>query len=377
MLFYNLQSRTQQDKYKEYLQIIGSLSNLFSNSEAPYLYYRVAEKMFCKAFHAQDLSRGDVSYDAKKESLGIGLKTFLRGNNKSIQKIAEFNRDRRLYEGLSPRDKIIKISELRNARLDFTNSLYDIRNTIYHCVVRDKGRFYIFEENIKRIDISSIKNIKYTSSSISFDDGYYEYSFSISKSTLMKRFETSSFVDEFKVEILKDPLEALYALKSQKNSFVTSARIKDTVYLPLYGRGRKVYTNSGLNQWNAKGRVRHPNEVYIPVPSEFHKYKSSFFPDKDIPFRLKLPNGSTIDAKLCQENSKALMSNPNKTLGKWLLRDLFKLEEGEPVTTNMLNLYGVDSVRIDKISHFEYEINFAKIGSYEKFINNLKDNKCI
>jgi len=193
----------------------------------------------------------------------------------------------------------------------------------------------------------------------------------------MKRFETSSFVDEFKVEILKDPLEALYALKSQKNSFVTSARIKDTVYLPLYGRGRKVYTNSGLNQWNAKGRVRHPNEVYIPVPSEFHKYKSSFFPDKDIPFRLKLPNGSTIDAKLCQENSKALMSNPNKTLGKWLLRDLFKLEEGEPVTTNMLNLYGVDSVRIDKISHFEYEINFAKIGSYEKFINNLKDNKCI
>jgi len=111
MLFYNLQSRTQQDKYKEYLQIIGSLSNLFSNSEAPYLYYRVAEKMFCKAFHAQDLSRGDVSYDAKKESLGIGLKTFLRGNNKSIQKIAEFNRDRRLYEGLSPRDKIIKISE--------------------------------------------------------------------------------------------------------------------------------------------------------------------------------------------------------------------------------------------------------------------------
>ncbi len=42
--------------------------------------------MFCKAFNAQDLSRGDVSYDAKKDLLGIGLKTFLRSNDKTIQK---------------------------------------------------------------------------------------------------------------------------------------------------------------------------------------------------------------------------------------------------------------------------------------------------
>jgi len=28
---------------------------------------------------------------------------------------------------------------------------------------------------------------------------------------------------------------------------------------------------SGLNQWNARGRDRNPNEVYIPIPAEIHK----------------------------------------------------------------------------------------------------------
>ena len=78
-----------------------------------------------------------------------------------------------------------------------------------------------------------------------------------------------------------------------------------------------------------------------------------------------------MDAKLCQENSKALMSNPNKALGKWILRDLYKLKEGELVTDEIFKLYGIDSIRIDKISDLSYEINFASIGSYEKFLESL------
>lgn len=368
-MFYNLQPKEQRDKYQEYLQIIGSLSNLFSSSDTPYLYYRIAEKMFCKAFEANDLSRGDVSYDAKKDLLGIGLKTFLRGNNKSIQKIAEFNKDRESYNALSDKDKIEKISQLRNARLDFTNSLYGIENSIYHCVIRDKGKFFIFEEDTQKINIEAISNIKSTKSSIFFNDGLYEYSFSLSKSTLMKRFLTNSFVDSFDVDILEDPLEALYSLINKDSEYMTSVRIKETIYLPLYGSGNKVYERSGLNQWNAKGRVRNPNEVYIPVPIKFYEYKPNFFPPKDIVFSMRLPNGDIMASKICQENGKALMSNPNKALGQWILRDLFKLKEGELVTKNTLLLYGVDSVRIDKIDDLEYEINFAKSGSYEKFIS--------
>jgi hypothetical protein len=147
------------------------------------------------------------------------------------------------------------------------------------------------------------------------------------------------------------------------------SKIKDTIYLPLYGRDRKVYKNSGLNQWNAKGRARNSNEVYIPIPSKFYRYKSTFFPNKDTIFSLKLPNGKNINAKICQSNDKALMSNPNEALGQWILRDVFKLNEGTLVTNTILSLYGIDSVRIDKLDELKYEINFSKLNSYEEFIS--------
>jgi len=373
MSFYNIQPTQNQDLYKEYLQIIGSLSNLFSDSNTPYLYYRIAEKMFCKAFDASDLSRGDVSYDAQKNNLGIGLKTYLRQNNKSIQKIAEFNKDKILYENLSLSKKIHKISELRNARLSFTNNVFDIDQAIYHCVVRDNGKFFIYEEETNKICLESIKNIKQKKSSITFDDGLHEYSFSLSKSTLMKRFNTFKFLDEFDVDIIEDPLEILYSIINSNQSIMTQARILDTAYLPLYGSNHKVYNNSGPNQWNANGRTRDIDEVYIPVPAKFHRLKPHFFPPKDTNFTLNLPNKIKLQAKLCQSQSKALMSNPNKALGKWLLRDIFKLKEGELVTNDTLLKYGIDSVRIDKISDTEYDMNFAKLDSYENFIFQLEN----
>ncbi len=374
MSFYNNQTIIQQDLYKEYLQIIGSLSNLFSDSDTPYLYYRIAEKMFCQAFNATDLSRGDVSYDAQKGDLGIGLKTYLRSNNKSIQKIAEFNKDKILYDNLSLTKKVYKIAALRNQRLTFTNDLYNIEKSIYHCVVRDKGKFFIFEEDTNKINLDFIKNIKQKKSSITFDDGIHEYTFSLSKSTLMKRFNTFDFLDTFDVNIIEDPLTALYSLINSKQPLMTNSHIKDTVFLPLYGSKHKVYDNSGLNQWNANGRTRNIDEVYIPIPKKLHIYKPNFFPKKDIVFTLNLPNRTNLQAKICQSGSKALMSNPNKALGKWLLRDVFKLAEGELVTNNTLYTYGIDSVRIDKINETEYDINFSKLDSYENFIFKLEHN---
>lgn len=63
------------------------------------------------------------------------------------------------------------------------------------------------------------------------------------------------------------------------------------------------------------------------------------------------------------------MSYSNKELGNWILRDILKLKEGEILTYQKLQFLGIDSVRIDKIDDFNFEINFAKIGSYEKFQN--------
>ncbi len=384
-MFFDLQTTNQQNEYVNLLKLIGALSNLFSESAIPYLHYRVAERLFCKAFDAEDLSRSDVSADAKKGLIGIGLKTFLANNNKSLQKIAEFNNDRPQYKDLNSFDKIKKIAELRNSRIEFTESVHGINNSIYHCIIRGKGIFSVFEEPMHLIDIGNIKNIKAKSTSISFNDDKSEYSFSLSKSTLFKRFNTQKVLNEFDVDILNDPIEQLQdcflkrinVLKkdislehSSLNELNLSKkeRIKRTIFLPLYGSKQKVYERSGLNQWNAKGRPRHPNEVYIPVPIIIHKYFPDFFPDRETPFSLKLPNGKTMKSKICQENGKALMSYSNRELGDWILRDILKLKVWELLTYDKLKIFGIDSVRIDKISDLEFEINFSENNSFENFI---------
>ena len=79
-----------------------------------------------------------------------------------------------------------------------------------------------------------------------------------------------------------------------------------------------------------------------------------------------------MKAKVCQDNSKALMSYSNKELGKWILRDVLSLEKEELLSYEKLEILGVDSIRIDKISRLEFEINFSKLGSYEIFKKNLK-----
>lgn len=369
-MFFNKQNQSNRQEYEKFLKVTGCLSNLFSDSETPYLNYRIAEKVFCRAFGAQDLSRSDVSADAKKGNIGIGIKTFIAGNNKNFQKIAEFNYDSSSYAKLIPEKMVENISIIRNKRIQFTEKNHKLKQSFYHCIVRDKGKFRIFEEPMDKININCIKIIKKDNKSIIFNDGKNDYSFLISKSTLTKRFITNTASYEFNIDILKDPLFELSKLIYKKNALLKeNNKIKETIYLPLYGRNKTVYQKSGLNQWNAKGRLRHPNEVYIPIPIDIHKNYPKFFPNRETPFSLILPNNNIMKSKVCQENDKALMSFSNKDLGKWILRDVLNLEENDLLTYEKLQILGVDSVRIDKINDLEFEINFAKIGSYENFLN--------
>lgn len=370
-MFYTHQTEESKEEYEKFLKVVGSLSNLFSESNVPYLYYRIAEKLFCKAFNTEDLARSDVSIDTKKENLGIGLKTFLAKNYKTLEKVTEFgSNDRELYENLSPTKKILKIGELRNERISFTQRVYNVEKSIYHCVLRSENSFTIFEDNMNLIDIDNIKNVKKNKSSITFNDGVDEYSFLLSKNTLTKRFNATTYLHKFDVEILENPLDFLIDSISRNGLTYQNNLISETIYLPLYGKNHFVYENSGLNQWNAKGRKRDYNEVYVPIPSIIHKKYPDFFPNRETPFELKLPDGKTIKSKICQDGGKALMSYSNKELGKWILRDILKLEEGELLTYEKLQILGIDSVRIDKINNEVYEINFAKNGSYDSFIEN-------
>ncbi|MEO6176537.1 MAG: restriction endonuclease [Flavobacterium circumlabens] len=389
-MFLKNQPKENIQEYYNLLKIVGGLSNLFSDNNIPYLYYRAAENIFCKAFEANNLSRGDSSADASKNSMGIGLKTFLNSNGNTLQKIAEFNKDRNDYHDLikNPEDFIRYISLLRNKRLDSTKVIHSIDNLVYHCVAREADRFLIFEEEMNFINIDQINNIKPKPNSISFNDKIHEYNFNISKSTLFKRFNTNNTV-ELKVDILKDPYEVLRKIFEEKNlDFIKDHKPEyEFVILPLFStRSGKVADGSGLNQWNARGRKRDINEVYIPVPAVIHKIYPTFFPpnEKGISFNLHLPNGNVLSASMCQDSffkingkdvnkGKGLMSNPNKELGKWILRDILKIPEGTVVTYEMLVEIGIDSVEVRKIDSKNYEIDFKKVNSYYDFVDSLNE----
>ena len=93
-MFFIEQSSEKRRNYTLYLKAVGALSHLSSdNPTVPYLYYRMLEKVFCRVFGAEDLSRRDIAIDAKVSCYGIGLKTFLYRKGNSMEKISEFNKD--------------------------------------------------------------------------------------------------------------------------------------------------------------------------------------------------------------------------------------------------------------------------------------------
>ena len=112
-MFFESQSKSEQDKYELLLRIVAALSKLSADSSTiPYLYYRMAENIFCRAFEAKNLSRSDISIDASKSSYGIGLKTFLHKNSHCLEKVAGFNKERHLYANsiLNADELILKIA---------------------------------------------------------------------------------------------------------------------------------------------------------------------------------------------------------------------------------------------------------------------------
>lgn len=381
MIIFNSIYKTQNELYFSYLKAVCALSKLFSNSNIPYLYYRIAENVFYKAFNAENLSRDDLAYDARKDEIGVGLKTFI---NKGVnsEKVAEFNAFSYELRNLNGKKLAIKLGELRNERITFANRTYGIKNSIYHCVSRAKNILKIFETDYDLIDIENIKNIKRKDASISFNDGRNEYLFNFSKTTLFKKFNIPKSSINIEIDILDNPLELI--LKLFKQQFLVAEHFNipgiDFVILPLYSlreskpNKKVVAQRSGLNQWNAQGRKRDFGEVYIPIPIKIQREYTNFFPSRDVPFNLLIPTGEILNAKVCQENSKALMTNPNRELSEWLLRKVLKLKEGELLTYNKLKVLGIDSVRITKINSENYKIDFTKLDSYESFINNENDS---
>lgn len=346
--------------YKSNLKLIGSLSLLFSESDDPWLDYRVPENLYCECFGATNLARSCVTADAKLGNIGIGIKTFTEGNKRTWQKIAEFNKARKTYSNLDGIDKVKKISELRNERIDSTISTYGLEQMIYHCVIRNKNGFHFYEEPMDKIDIDNISVISVSESSIIFNDGLHDYNFNISKSVLQKRFNIDEYFDSVSVQVATNPFEVL---KNGIGSIVTTDN--EIAIIPLYSiknSVKMVFPKSGLNQWNAEGRNRNIDEVYIPFNKEFRDKYVGFFPDRNTPFDVTLPNGKAMSMKICQDEGKALMSNPNSELGEWLLREVLRLDENELLTYDKLEEIGIESVMFEKNQAGEYKLDFIKVS---------------
>lgn len=417
-MFYENQPLNQRENYKKMLSIVGSLTRLFSENNCPYLPYRAHENIFCKYFQAENLARMDCSADAKKNRVGIGLKTW---TSQDDQKVAEFGKLRKTFEGLKGKKLVKKIAEYRNERIRITKNLIGVDDMIYHIIKRVPGQMQVLECAFDYIDVDNISIIKKRGkgNNTYFTDGRHTYHFSKSKNTLYMIFENMVLLDNFNVEIMDDPYEFLMNLTPGTNLENVAEQItspiataqENQLCLRLYSvkaDGTKfVADKSGLNQWNGvrtsnytkkdgtkthREKERDINELYIPYPSVDRQRNPEFFPPRDTEFSLRLPDGQIISAKVCQEahkkmpeekydqlnfeekliedrrrnEGKAIMSNPNNALGKWLLRTVFELPEKTLVTYEMLERFGVDSVVFTKHGDLEYSVEFAEIGTYEE-----------
>ena len=79
-----------------------------------------------------------------------------------------------------------------------------------------------------------------------------------------------------------------------------------------------------------------------------------------------------MKCKVAQAGGKALMSDPNKELGKWILRDVLNIPEYTLVTIEMLRELGIDSVKLTKKTDDYYILDFLETGSFREFEENNK-----
>lgn len=400
------------ESYARILSFAARLSKLFSDSDIPLIDYRFVEKAFVAITHSRDLSRKDISYDAAMhDGAGVGVKTFgfSEKAGRKLEKVAEFTKDAKLgaFAGLPPETIASVVSDLRNARLQSDAAEVKIipNKSFYHCLLRVDGGVIVHEEPMLPVDIDKIQPLsaqgkmlrRFSSTKtdhVRFTDGQKHYTFNRSKNTLSQKFRLDSGFSSEKLplKILSNIWDLLMSgeldgtLRFTSDGPTPETVNDEWVVLPLYSTKssieKQVPQKSGINQWNAGGRQRSFGEAYIPIPRLVHHLRPGFFPPRDQKFELLLPSGEIVVAKVCQDGSKALMSDPNTLLCNWLFSTIdgsYSYAESRysrrmPYTYDDLVRVGKDAVRIRKLvaDGSRFELEFAPIGSFEEFIDEME-----
>lgn len=419
-------SQEERQEYIRFLQVYGALSNLFRQKHGdpiPYLDSKYQETIFAKVFRCENVDIGNTPHDVLSdfggERIGIGIKTWM-GTGPSFQKVMQLKRyqdDLRIAEKQGVEALAYKISSIKNERMERDYKRLGLLSdkNIYHYVTRDKGKFVINECTYPLIDVNNLTDIQTTKSALTWSDGIKHYKFTFGDSQIWQKFNSNqkdhTILHEFDIDILDNPfdflLDAYFRFINDEPTHTDDTVVE--AYLPLYSyRTKEVEQKSGLNAWNAAPKNKNSNtprplnEIYIPIPIEFHRKNPDFFTpnilkfiglssddmpaeksDERVAFRMKLPNGKTIPCKVTQSNMKGLQSGSltekdefgkrigQSALGQWLLVDVLGLDKRELVTRDWLLRRGTDSVKIwrKKDDYSLFNIDFAPIGAFEAFMN--------
>lgn len=424
MSIWSRYSEEQRNEYIQFLQVYGALSNLFRQKKGeliPYLDSKFQETVFAKVFKSQNVDIGNTPHDVLSvfgsDRIGIGLKTWM-SSKPSFQKVMQLKRYQNEINSISKSDFeaiAYKISEIKNEKMrsDYKRLGLTEDKNIYHYVTRDEGSFNLNESSYLLIDTNNLRDFNSTSTALSWSDGIKNYKFTFGDSQIWQKFDSTKQdtfkLKQFDVNIIQDPFKFL--IDSYLNLIGTTKLVENDIveiYLPLYSfDSKEVGEKSGLNAWNGASKnkgsntLRPLNEVYIPIPIDFHRKNPAFF-TKDIltlikdrsnyegskenrptvRFHLQLPNGKRIPSLLTGDNLKNFQSGSNteydengkrfgqSALGQWLLLDVLGLKERKLVTRQWLQKKGTDSVRLwrKKDDYSIINIDFAPVGSFESFM---------
>jgi hypothetical protein len=129
------------------------------------------------------------------------------------------------------------------------------------------------------------------------------------------------------------------------------------VDLPLVMKNGEPHNRAGLNWGQRSGRD--PNQAYIPIPKSVHTTNEHFFPPRQEEFTVITDDGHSFLCVVAQDSDKALETKrDNAELGRYF-RTRLALKSGEFVTRDALKAYGRQSVRIFRLDHGTYYMDFC------------------
>lgn len=425
MSVWNQYSKEQRNEYIQFIQVYGALTNLFRQKKGdliPYLDSKFQETVFAKIFDCQTVDIGNTPHDIlsifNNIRIGIGIKTWMnsRPSFQKVMQIKRYQEEIKSSKKLGLESLAFKISEIKNERMksDYKRLGLSEDKNIYHYITRDEGKFLINECSYQLIDTNRLDNFNLTPTAFSWFDGQKEYKFTFGDSQIWQKFDSSNkdtlLLNQFDVKIIEDPFDFLLKAYLKLIDNVKEKIETDIIeaYLPLYSFESKVVEEkSGLNAWHGaskeKGsdKLRPLNEIYIPIPKDFHyKFPDFFYKnihkiieerkiyknDKEkrpeVRFQIQLPNGKRIPGLITGDNLKNFQSGSKteldengkyygqSALGQWLLVDVLGLKDRKLVTREWLEMKGTDSVRLwrKKNDYSIIYIDFAPVGSFESFI---------